>query len=84
MSASASLKFIFFKKTRVTSCYSFKFWPDLLQINYRHNSTTRHVLNVERQQKQEGKQRLSVHGDELCRSLRQNRYDVFHRENMPK
>ena len=70
MSASANLKFILiFKKIRVTSCYSFKFWPDLLQINYRHYSTTRHVLNVERQQKKEGKQRLSVHGDELCRSI---------------
>ena len=69
MSASANLKFIFYKKIRVTSCYSFKFWLDLLQINYRHYSATRHrdVLNEERQQKQERKQKLSAHGDELCR-----------------
>ena len=48
-----------------------EFWLDLLQINYRHYSPTRRrdVLNEERQQKQETKQKLSVRGDELCRSI---------------
>ena len=81
MSASANLKFIFYKKLELRHAIPLNFglicYKLIIDITLLHGTVT-FKTKKDSKNKKESKNYL------LMDRLRENKYDVFHRENMPQ